>query len=72
MPETIDESIAVVPVESLRLAHTQFEYLAKGFAETGDVVSQMICEIGARALDKALADNAPAREAGPPPLPPER
>jgi len=69
MPETIDESIAVVPVESLRLAHTQFEYLAKGFAEKGDVVSQMICEIGARTLDKALAGNTPAREAGPPPRP---
>lgn len=67
MPETIDESIAVVPVESLRLAHTQFEYLAKGFAEKGDVVSQMICEIGARALDKSLADNAPPT----PPAPPE-
>jgi hypothetical protein len=69
-PETIDESIAVVPVESLRLAHTQFEYLAKGFASKGDVVSQMICEIGVRALDKALDDgaphrNAPTREAGP-------
>jgi hypothetical protein len=68
MPETIDESIAVVPVESLRLAHTQFEYLAKGFAEKGDVVSQMICEIGARALDKSLADNAPPT----PPAPPEK
>jgi len=66
-PETIDESIAVVPIESLRLAHTQFEYLAKGFAEKGDVVSQMICEIGARALEKALVDNAPS----PPALPPE-
>jgi hypothetical protein len=63
LPETIDESIAVVPIEALRLAHTQFEYLAKGFAEKGDVVSQMICEIGARALDKALADNAPNRSA---------
>jgi hypothetical protein len=68
-PEVIDESIAVVPIDSLRLAHTQFEYLAKGFASSGDVVSQMICEIGARALDKALGDNAPTREAGPPPLP---
>jgi len=60
-PEAIDESIAVVPMESLRLAHTQFAYLAKGFAEKGDVVSQMICEIGARALDKALDGNAPPR-----------
>ena len=73
-PETIDDSIAVVPVQSLRTARTQFDYLARGFASKGDVVSQMICEIGARALDKALDDNAPTsnmliRGAGPPPLP---
>ena len=55
--ETIDESIAVVPVQSLQLARTQFDYLARGFAGSGDVVSQTICEIGARALDKALADS---------------
>src|SRR6201996_3133208 len=54
-PDVLDESIAVVPVQSLRLAKTPFDYLAKGFAGSGDVVSQTICEIGARALDKALA-----------------
>ena len=54
-PETLDDSIAVVPVQSLQLARTQFDYLARGFAGSGDVVSQTICEIGARALDKALA-----------------
>jgi hypothetical protein len=32
------------------------------------VVSQTICEIGARALDKALADNEPGRDFGPPPI----
>lgn len=57
-PEAIDDSIAVVPVESLRIARTQFDYLAKGFASKGDVVSQMMCEIGSRALDKALDDGA--------------
>jgi hypothetical protein len=54
-PDTIDESIAVVPLQSLQLARTQFDYLAKTFADSGDVVSMTICEIGARALDKALA-----------------
>lgn len=68
-PETIDESIAVVPMDSLRLAHTQFAYLAKGFAEKGDVVSQMICEIGARALDKAIDVSAPNHAAAPPSAP---
>lgn len=61
-PETIDETIAIVPVQSLQLARTQFDYLARGFAGNGDVVSQTICEIGARALDKALASGMPAKE----------
>jgi vacuolar-type H+-ATPase subunit I/STV1 len=58
-PEKLDDSIAVVPVQSLQLARTQFDYLARGFAGSGDVVSQTICEIGARALDKALAGGVP-------------
>ena len=45
-----DDSIAVVPVKSLQLARTQFDYLAKTFATSGDVVSMTICEIGSRAL----------------------
>lgn len=61
-PETIDESIAIVPVQSLQLARTQFDYLARGFAGNGDVVSQTICEIGASALDKALAGGMHAKE----------
>jgi small-conductance mechanosensitive channel len=55
----IDESIAIVPVESLQLARTQFGYLAQGFAKNGDLVSRTICEIGARAIDKALAGDKP-------------
>ncbi len=56
---SIDHSIAVVPIESLRLARTQFDFLASGFARNGDVISQAICEIGACAIDKALAGNLP-------------
>jgi len=59
-----DDSIAVVPVQSLKLARAQFDYLAKGFASTGDVVSQTICEIGASTLDKALASSVPGRDGG--------
>jgi hypothetical protein len=62
-PVAIDESIAIVPIESLQLARTQFGYLARGFAKNGDVVSQTICEIGARAIDKALADDKDTRPA---------
>jgi hypothetical protein len=59
-----DDSIAVVPVQSLQLARTQFDYLAKGFADKGDIVSLTICEIGARTIDKALAGSGPVSDAG--------
>lgn len=62
-PAPIDESIAIVPIESLQLARTQFGYLAQGFAKNGDVVSQTICEIGARAIDKALAGDKDTKPA---------
>ena len=52
--QAIDETIAVVPVEQLRLARAQFDYLAQGFAGSGDVISLTICQIGACAIDKAL------------------
>ena len=55
----IDHSIAIVPVESLRLARAQFAFLASGFAEKGDVISQTICEIGACAIEKAMAGGLP-------------
>ena len=58
-PQPIDESIAVVPLKSLQLARTQFDYLAKTFATSGDVVSMTICEIGSRALEAALAGSEP-------------
>lgn len=57
----IDHSIAIVPVESLQLARTQFDFLAAGFARAGDVISQTICQIGACAIDKALSGNEPAQ-----------
>jgi chromosome segregation ATPase len=59
----IDESIAVVPVNSLELARTQFAVLAEDFAKNGDVISQTICEIGACAIDKALTGSLPPESA---------
>jgi small-conductance mechanosensitive channel len=54
----IDHSIAIVPVQSLQLARTQFDFLAAGFARNGDLISsQTICQIGACAIDKALSGN---------------
>src|SRR5579871_3081204 len=62
-PQPMDESIAVVPLKSLQLARTQFDYLAKTFATNGDVVSMTICEIGSRALEAALAGSEPGKDA---------
>ena len=52
--KAVDGSVAAVPVQTLQTAREQFAYLAEGFAKTGDVVSQTICEVGACAMDKAL------------------
>jgi hypothetical protein len=54
-PAGIDETVAVVSVQALQLAKTQFGYLAKAFEQNGDVISLTMCEIGAQALTKALA-----------------
>jgi DNA gyrase/topoisomerase IV subunit A len=62
-PQPMDESIAVVPMKSLQLARTQFDYLAKTFASNGDVVSMTICEIGSRALEAALGSSEPGKDA---------
>jgi small-conductance mechanosensitive channel len=51
----IDNSVAIVPVQALQTARDQFTYLAKGFAKSGDLISLTICEVGACAIDKALA-----------------
>jgi chromosome segregation ATPase len=51
----IDDTVAVVSVQALQLARTQFGYLAKTFETNGDVISLTMCEIGGQALDKALA-----------------
>jgi chromosome segregation ATPase len=53
----IDDSVAVVPVQALQTARDQFAFLAKGFAKGGDLISQTICEVGACAIDRALAGN---------------
>jgi small-conductance mechanosensitive channel len=53
--KTIDNSVAIVPVQALQTARDQFTYLAKGFAKSGDLISLTICEVGACAIDKALA-----------------
>jgi hypothetical protein len=50
-----NDSVVSVPVEVLRLARNQFDYLSGGFAGKGDVIAQAMSEIGAFAIDQALS-----------------
>lgn len=52
--DSFNETAVSVPIEVLRLARTQFDYLSRGFARNGDVISQAMSEIGGFAIDQAL------------------
>ena len=52
--DSFNETVVSVPVEALRLARTQFDFLSEGFARKGDVISQAMSEIGGFAIDQAL------------------
>jgi chromosome segregation ATPase len=57
----LSHTVVAVPVEQLRLARAQFDFLADGFAKNGDVISQTICEIGSCAIGQAMAGTEPAK-----------
>lgn len=57
----LSDTVVAVPVEQLRLARAQFDFLADGFAKNGDVISQTICEIGGCAIEQAMAGAEPAK-----------
>ncbi|UPK32468.1 hypothetical protein IVB18_29895 [Bradyrhizobium sp. 186] len=52
--DNFNETVISVPIEVLRLARAQFDYLSNGFAGSGDVISQTMSEIGGFAIDHAL------------------
>lgn len=52
--DSFNETVVSVPIEVLRLARTQFDFLSAGFARKGDVISQAMSEIGGFAIDQAL------------------
>lgn len=52
--DSFNETVVSVPIEVLRLARTQFDFLSEGFARKGDVISQAMSEIGGFAIDQAL------------------
>ena len=55
-----DGASAVVPKETLRQARAQFEFLAKECLRRGDVATQAMCELGAHAMQLALAGDESA------------
>lgn len=56
----LSHTVVAVPINQLRLARAQFDFLADGFAKNGDVISQTICEIGRCAIEQTLVGTAPA------------
>jgi hypothetical protein len=50
----VGEADVVVSRETLRQARSQFEYLAHEFISSGDVASQVMCELGAFTMELAL------------------
>jgi septal ring factor EnvC (AmiA/AmiB activator) len=56
----VGEADVVVPRATLRQARSQFEYLAHEFTGSGDVASQVMCELGAFTMDLALGSGRKA------------
>lgn len=54
-PSSPDGASAIVPKETLRQARAQFEFLAKECLLRGDLATQAMCELGAHAMQLALA-----------------
>lgn len=61
--DAFNETVVSVPIEVLRLARTQFDYLSSGFARKDDPISQAMSEIGGFAIDQALTAKKPADKA---------
>jgi chromosome segregation ATPase len=54
------ESSAIVPRAVLHQARAQFEYLARECIRRGDIASQVMCELGAQTVHRALIAGAEA------------
>lgn len=58
--DSFNGTAVAVPIEMLRLARAQFDFLSENFARNGDVISQAMSEIGGCAIDQALAGKTSA------------
>ena len=64
--DILNETAVTVPIEILRLARAQFDFLSQGFARDGDIISQAISEIGGCAIEQALSGTPSAESGGAP------
>ena len=60
--DALGDSMVMVPVETLRVAHAQFDHLAESFARDGDIILQTICDIGTCTIAQALSRGQPATQ----------
>ncbi|MBR0828774.1 hypothetical protein JQ596_24870 [Bradyrhizobium manausense] len=66
LKRSVDEfnaTAVAVPIEVLRLARAQFDFLSDGFARNGDLISQAMSQIGGCAIDQVLANKAAEKSA---------
>jgi len=52
--DSFNDTVVSVPIEVLRMARNQFDFLSASFARSDDVISQAMSEIGGFAIDEAL------------------
>ena len=52
--DSFNDTVVSVPIDVLRMARTQFDFLSASFARRDDVISQAMSEIGGFAIDQAL------------------
>ena len=62
VPPAITFGSIAVPLSTLRVAHAQFESLARAFEKSGNIVSQVMCQATATNLDRAIRDAGAADE----------
>ena len=63
MPPAIAAGSVAVPLAALMLAKAQFESLAAAFEKSGNIVSQVMCEASATALDRVVLEAGVADDA---------
>jgi hypothetical protein len=62
LPPAIASGSIAVPLSTLQVAKAQFEAFALAFEKSGNIVSQVMCEASASALDRAILDASPVEE----------